>query len=136
MFLLGRYGFVNAIIAMQLAVWLLFPATLLTGLFFGVFQHGFGWNCPTYMQSGASCFGLGRSTLIFLITSGRRFLGGESRTASARPQKTREMAIVGSHCFDRDSHHDCLADQRSPRFFVCWRLPGAVVEDPPLGGKP
>ncbi len=40
MFLLGRYGVINAIIAMQLTVRLLFPATLLTGLFFGFFQHG------------------------------------------------------------------------------------------------
>ena len=40
MFLLGRYGVINAIIAIQLAVRLLLPATLLTGLFFGFFQHG------------------------------------------------------------------------------------------------
>jgi hypothetical protein len=40
MFLLGRYGFANAIIALQLAVRLLTPATLLTGLLFAFFQHG------------------------------------------------------------------------------------------------
>ena len=67
---------------------------------------------------------------MFRITSGRRYLGGEARSASARQQKTREMAIVGSRC-DRDSHHVCLADRRSSRLFVRWRLPGAVVEDPP-----
>ena len=40
MFLLGRYGVINAIIAIQLTLRLLLPATLLTGLFFGFFQHG------------------------------------------------------------------------------------------------
>lgn len=41
MFLLGRYGFANAVIAMQLAVRLLIPVTLLIGLFWAFYQHGF-----------------------------------------------------------------------------------------------
>jgi len=40
MFLLGRYGFANAVIAMQLAVRLLIPVTLLIGLFWAFYQHG------------------------------------------------------------------------------------------------
>jgi poly-beta-1,6-N-acetyl-D-glucosamine synthase len=40
MFLLGRYGFANAIIAVQLAVRLLIPVTLLIGLFWATYEHG------------------------------------------------------------------------------------------------
>ncbi len=40
MFLLGRYGFTNAIIALQLGVRLLLPVTLLIGLFWAFYQHG------------------------------------------------------------------------------------------------
>jgi poly-beta-1,6-N-acetyl-D-glucosamine synthase len=40
MFMLGRYGFANAIIAIQLAVRLLIPVTLLIGLIWAVYQHG------------------------------------------------------------------------------------------------
>src|SRR5271166_3932927 len=40
MFLLGRYGFTNAIIAIQLAVRLLVPVTLLIGLFWALYQRG------------------------------------------------------------------------------------------------
>ena len=40
MFLLGRYGFANAIIALQLGVRLLLPVTLLIGLFWAFYQHG------------------------------------------------------------------------------------------------
>jgi len=41
MFLLGRYGPANAIIALQLAIRLLIPATLLIGLGAAVYEHGF-----------------------------------------------------------------------------------------------
>jgi poly-beta-1,6-N-acetyl-D-glucosamine synthase len=41
MFVLGRYGFTNAIIAIQLAFRLLIPVTLLIGLFFAIYEHGF-----------------------------------------------------------------------------------------------
>jgi poly-beta-1,6-N-acetyl-D-glucosamine synthase len=40
MFMLGRYGFANAIIALQLAVRLLIPVTLLIGLFVAIYEHG------------------------------------------------------------------------------------------------
>ena len=40
MFLLGRYGLANAVIAVQLAVRLLIPATLLAGLVWAIYQHG------------------------------------------------------------------------------------------------
>ena len=40
MFVLGRYGFANAIIALQLAVRLVIPATLLTGLVWAISEHG------------------------------------------------------------------------------------------------
>jgi poly-beta-1,6-N-acetyl-D-glucosamine synthase len=40
MFMLGRYGFANAIIALQLAFRLLIPVTLLVGLFWALYEHG------------------------------------------------------------------------------------------------
>jgi poly-beta-1,6-N-acetyl-D-glucosamine synthase len=40
MFMLGRYGFANAIIALQLAVRLLIPVTLLIGLVWAFYEHG------------------------------------------------------------------------------------------------
>jgi poly-beta-1,6-N-acetyl-D-glucosamine synthase len=40
MFMLGRYGFANAVIAIQLAARLLIPVTLLIGLFWAIYQHG------------------------------------------------------------------------------------------------
>jgi poly-beta-1,6-N-acetyl-D-glucosamine synthase len=40
MFLLGRYGFANAVIAVQLAVRLLLPVTLLIGLLWALCEHG------------------------------------------------------------------------------------------------
>jgi cellulose synthase/poly-beta-1,6-N-acetylglucosamine synthase-like glycosyltransferase len=40
LFMLGRYGFANAIIALQLAFRLLIPVTLLVGLFWALYEHG------------------------------------------------------------------------------------------------
>ena len=40
MFMLGRYGFANAVIALQLGVKLLVPATLLIGLLWAFCKHG------------------------------------------------------------------------------------------------
>jgi poly-beta-1,6-N-acetyl-D-glucosamine synthase len=40
MFMLGRYGFANSVIAIQLAARLLIPVTLLIGLFWAIYQHG------------------------------------------------------------------------------------------------
>jgi cellulose synthase/poly-beta-1,6-N-acetylglucosamine synthase-like glycosyltransferase len=40
LFMLGRYGFANAVIAMQLGVRLLIPATLLIGLLWAFCKHG------------------------------------------------------------------------------------------------
>jgi len=41
MFILGRYGFANAIIALQLATRLLIPVTLLAGLLLAIYGRGF-----------------------------------------------------------------------------------------------
>jgi hypothetical protein len=40
MFMLGRYGFTNAIIALQLAIRLLLPVTPLFGLVCAFYEHG------------------------------------------------------------------------------------------------
>ena len=38
--MLGRYGFANAVIALQLAFRLLIPVTLVVGLFWALYEHG------------------------------------------------------------------------------------------------
>src|SRR5580658_7907339 len=84
----------------------------------------YGWDCPISMRSGASCFELGRSTLMFLTTSGKRYPGGEPGFWTAKRQKARSTPDVRGR---RPVRHDRLANRWMARFFVHWRPRWAVV---------